>query len=149
MDNSKIIPPTTDILYKKTVCVLYLGAPKKPPLSVPRQDRATRNGMRGATPWRARLANVCRFTILQRATINSSRFSLINVGFFVTDHSYSVRQQQLSRAHHGVVGHVDEHIKDCYCHHGADDCHWNRSGRTWGDEIASKLLKNIEMGTQS
>lgn len=38
----------------------YLGDTKKPPLSAPRQDRATKMGTRDAKPCRARLANVCR-----------------------------------------------------------------------------------------
>lgn len=38
----------------------YLGDTKKPPLSAPRQDRATKKGTREANPCRARLANVCR-----------------------------------------------------------------------------------------
>lgn len=38
----------------------YLGDPKKPPLSVPKQDRATRTGITKANPGIARLANVCR-----------------------------------------------------------------------------------------
>lgn len=38
-----------------------------------------------------------------------------------TDHSHGLGQQQLGRTHHGVVGHVGEHVKDCHHHHGADN----------------------------
>ena len=48
------------------LCPDYLGTAKKPPFSAPRQDRATRIGIKDATPWRARFANVCGDTGLQQ-----------------------------------------------------------------------------------
>lgn len=55
---SKPRPQTGAVM--TTVSSGYLGDPKKPPFSAPRQDKATRMGIAEATPWRARLANVCR-----------------------------------------------------------------------------------------
>lgn len=45
-----------------------------------------------------------------------------------TDHGHGLGLQQLGRAHHGVVGHVDEDVKHRHRHHGADYGHWDRPG---------------------
>lgn len=118
----------------------YLGDPKKPPFSAPRQDNATRMGIVDARPWRARLANVCR-----QKEIKFHHPFMILVTFSVnTDHSHSVRQQQLAGGHHGVVGHVNQHVKDRHGNHGADYCQWDVSDasgenrqyiRTGGEEL--------------
>lgn len=104
----------------------YLGDPKKPPLSAPRQDKATSIGITEARPRRALSANVCIHTNRSMSTrawhIPSSFPSLWTIIFWRTDHSHCIRQQQLSWCHHGVVGHINKHIEDGHCHHGADYC---------------------------
>lgn len=69
-------------------------------------------------PWSARLANVCRDKI-RRLDRHSGR--ILHVARRGTDHRHSVRQQQLGRGHHGVVGHINQHVEDGHRHHGADD----------------------------
>lgn len=46
-----------------------------------------------------------------------------------TDHSHSIWQKHLSGSHHGVVGHINKHIKDCHCHNGQDYCQWHVSDK--------------------
>ena len=56
---------SSSLISCRAITFLYLGDPKKPPLSAPRQDRDTRMGITEAKPWSARLANVCRETYTQ------------------------------------------------------------------------------------
>lgn len=114
----------------------YLGAPKKPPWSAPRQDMATRTGITGANPWKARLANVCRGTNSRSDQQWHTTFTLVFPFFLMihkarngTDHSHSIWQKHLSGSHHGVVGHINKHIKDCHCHNGQDYCQWHVSDK--------------------
>lgn len=47
----------------------------------------------------------------------------------ITDHSHSIRHQQLVSSHHSVVCHINQHITYGNCNHGQNDGQWNVSDK--------------------
>lgn len=126
-------PPPPPAAEKLSGCSAHVpGRPKEAPVQRPQAGQGHQKGDQGRRSLQGAVGKCLQVKISSEIWM---RAGMLSAAQRPTDHSHGLGPQQLGRAHHGVVGHVDEDVKHRHRHHGPDYGHWDCSGH---GEISQK-----------